>query len=182
MSRAWKFQNPDGLYFISFATVGWIDVFTRRVYNEIVVDSLNYSIENKGLELCAWVLMTNHMHWIARAAEGFAMPDIIRDFKKYTSKQILKAIEENDQESRKEWMLSIFKNAGSYNSNNSTFQFWRQDNKPIELIKPGQIENTLKYLHNNPVVAGFVNEPEQYLHSSATDYGGDAGLVKIQLL
>lgn len=113
MSRAWKFHNPNGLYSISFATVGWVDVFTRSVYKDILVDSLTFCIQQKGLELFAWVLMTNHLHLIANADENAEMPGILRDLKKYTSKQVLKSIEENPQESRKEWMLTIFKKAGS---------------------------------------------------------------------
>ena len=57
MSRAYKFQNPDGLYFVSFATIGWIDVFTRECYRNIVIDSLKYCQQSKGLELYAWCLM-----------------------------------------------------------------------------------------------------------------------------
>ena len=45
MSRKYKFYKPDGVYFVSFATVNWIDVFTRRVYKDIVVESLNYCIQ-----------------------------------------------------------------------------------------------------------------------------------------
>ena len=45
MSRKYKFYKPDGVYFVSFATANWIDVFTRRVYKDIVVESLNYCIQ-----------------------------------------------------------------------------------------------------------------------------------------
>ena len=126
MSRAYKFHNPEGLYFISFATVSWVDVFTRREYKDIVVESLRYCHKEKGLELFSWCVMSNHVHLIARAKEGYQLQHIVRDLKKYTSKQVLKAIESNPQESRKEWMLPIFKRAGTYNSNNKTYQFWQQ--------------------------------------------------------
>ncbi len=121
MSRAYKFNKPDGLYFITFATVGWVDVFTRRDYKDIVVDSLRFCQQEKGLLLFAWAIMSNHVHLIAEAAEGFKLQDIMRDFKKYTSKQIIKAIQEHPGESRKEWMLRIFREAGSGNSNNKDF-------------------------------------------------------------
>ena len=95
MSPAYKFHKPDGLYFITFATVSWVDVFTRRDYKDIVVESLKFCQKEKGLLLFAWVIMSNHVHLIAEAAEGFKLQDIVRDLKKYTSKQIIKAIEEH---------------------------------------------------------------------------------------
>ncbi len=182
MSRAYKFNNPAGLYFVSFATVGWIDVFTREIYRDILVESLKYCQASKGLEIYAWCLMTNHIHLIVRAKEGFLMPNIMRDFKKFTSKKIIEAILLNEHESRKEWMIAIFKSSGEYNSNNKNYQFWRQDNKPIELWSHDVIQQKLDYIHNNPVDAGFVAEPEHWRFSSAIDYGGGKGLIKILYL
>jgi len=77
--------------------------------------------------------MTKHIHWVASAELGYDLRSIVRDFKKFTARTLIEAIEYNNKESSKEWMLSIFKNAGNYNSNNSKHQFWRQDNKPIHL-------------------------------------------------
>ena len=90
MSNSYKFKNPERLYFISFATIGWIDVFTRNIYRDIVVQSLRYCQEYKGLDLYAWVIMTNHLHVVAEARAGFLLQNIIRDLKRHTSKQILK--------------------------------------------------------------------------------------------
>jgi REP element-mobilizing transposase RayT len=183
MSRAYKFKNEEGLYFVSFATVGWIDVFTRIMYKDIIVDSLKYCQKEKGLNLYAWVIMSNHIHLIAEAETGFLMPHIMRDLKKHTSKELIKAISNNMQESRKEWMLSIFKRAGEYNSNNKEYQFWQQDNRPIEIKTSAMIKQKLDYLHANPVVAGYVDKEEEYLYSSARDYHGTGkGLIDIMLL
>ena len=41
MSESYKIHN-DGLYFVSFAVVGWLDVFTKRAYQDILIDSLIY--------------------------------------------------------------------------------------------------------------------------------------------
>lgn len=78
------------LYFITSTVVDWMDVFTRPVYKHIVVDSLKYCQDHKGLELFAWVLMTNHLHMIAGANGTPQIGDVLRDFKKFTSKGILK--------------------------------------------------------------------------------------------
>lgn len=182
MSRAYKFHKPDGLYFITFATVSWVDVFTRRDYKDIVVESLKFCQKKKGLLLFAWVIMSNHVHLIAEAAEGFKLQDIIRDLKKYTSKQIIKAIEEHPGESRREWMLKIFREAGAANSNNKDHQFWQQHNKPIELGTNEMIERYVNYLHENPVVEGYVEHAEDYVYCSAPAIAGRRGLLKLEEL
>lgn len=172
MSRKYKFHNPEGVYFITFAVQGWVDVFTRNQYKDIIVDNLDYCQKNKGLELFAWCLMTNHLHLIARADDGHKLPDILRDFKKFTSKAVLRAIAENDRESRKEWLLNQFKTKDGN-------RFWRADNKPIELWSNEVIDQKLNYIHQNPVEEGLVFRAEDYVYSSATDYAGNNGLLDI---
>jgi len=107
---------------------------------------------------------------LAVSAKNNNLSNVLRDFKKFTSKQIIKAIQNNQYESRKDWMLTIFKNAGEANSRNSEFQFWRQDNQPMEIYSPKFVFQKLSYIHNNPVEAGLVEKPEHYLYSSAKDY------------
>ncbi|MFT3886321.1 MAG: transposase [Flavobacteriales bacterium] len=182
MSRAYKFYKPDGLYFITFATVAWVDVFTRREYKDIVVESLRFCQKEKGLLLYAWVIMSNHVHLIASAAEGHRLQDIIRDLKKFTSKQIIRAIEEHPGESRREWMLRIFRNAGTANSNNKDFQFWQQHNKPIELASNAMIGRYANYLHENPVKAGYVEHAEDYVYCSAPAIAGKPTLLELEEL
>lgn len=108
MSRNYKFHNPQGVYFVSFAVVEWVDVFTRNEYKDIIVESIDFCQKNKGLEIFAWCVMTNHVHLIIRAKAGCVLQDILRDFKKFTSKKIINAIKENPQESRREWLLDKF--------------------------------------------------------------------------
>jgi hypothetical protein len=105
--------------------------------------------------------------------------DLVREFKSYTSKQLIKLIEDSIQESRKEWLLDTFKKAGAANSNNKKYQFWQQHNQPIELWSNAVIQQKIDYIHNNPVVAGLVENEQDYLHSSARDYCDIKGLVKV---
>ena len=112
LSGGYKFRNPEGIYFVTFAVVEWVDVFTRSVYSDIVVESLDFCIKEKGLRLHAWCIMSNHVHLIISAEAGFKLSAILRDLKKYTSVRILKMLEENTKESRRNWMRWIFKVAG----------------------------------------------------------------------
>ena len=178
MSRNYKFHNPEGLYFISFAVVFWIDVFVRRIYFDCIVENLNKCIDNKGMEIYAWCIMPSHIHLVFKS--NIQKPDeLMRDFKSYTSKQLIALIEDNMLESRCEWLLNSFKKAASANSNNTKNQFWQQDNHPIELWSPAVIQQKIDYTYNNPVEAGFVEIASEYLYSSARDYCGVKGLVKI---
>ena len=141
-------------------------MFSRENYKEIFINSLKYCQENKGLQLHAWVIMTNHVHLII-SSESNKLQDIIRDLKKYTSKKIIASIQENTTESRKEWMLNLFGYAGKNNANNKDFQFWKQDYHPIELNSANKLKERLDYLHENPVRSGLVWEPWHYKYSSA---------------
>lgn len=176
-----KIINQHSLHFLTFTVVGWIDVFTRKRYKDILIESMKYCQKEKGLYLNAFVIMSNHMHIIAHSPES-KLSDIIRDFKKYTSKEIIKAITENPKESRAEWMLKLFKYYAKYNKNNATYQFWKQDNRPIELINPKWINQKINYIHLNPVRAGIVELPEQYVYSSARNYLGESGVLELELI
>jgi REP element-mobilizing transposase RayT len=175
MSRKYKFNNPEGLYFVTFATEGWTDVFTRNENKNILVDNLAFCQKHKGLELFAWCIMTNHVHLMARAIDGHLLQDILRDFKKFTAKAILKAIDENNRESRKEWLLKQF-------ASSEGNRFWRSDNKPIELWSNAVIDQKLNYIHQNPVEEGLVFKAEDYVYSSANDYASGKGLLDIWLI
>ncbi len=105
MSRNYKFYNPEGVYFISFAVVEWLDVFTRSEYKDIIIDSLHYCQKHKGMDIFAWCIMTNHVHLIFRSADGQKPELLLGDFKRFTSKAIVEAIKNNNRESRKEWLL-----------------------------------------------------------------------------
>lgn len=177
MSRNYKFYNPEGVYFISFAVVKWLDVFTRNEYKNILIDSLHYCQQEKGMEIFAWCIMTSHVHLIFRSNSGQAPELLIGDFKRFTSKAVVKAIKENPRESRKEFLLEQFLKAGRESSNVKTYQFWRHDNKPIELWSNKVIDEKLNYVHFNPVEEGIVFRPEDYLYSSALDYAGEKGLL-----
>ena len=96
MSTKYKFRNEEGLYFVSTAIVYWIDVFTRKIYKDLVIESLKYCIKEKGLVVYAYVIMSNHIHLIlSKENTKNTFSDILRDFKKYTAMQIIKSIKEN---------------------------------------------------------------------------------------
>ncbi len=152
---------------------------------EIFIESVRYCQQNKGLKLHAWCLMSNHAHLVFSRSGQYSHSDILRDLKKITSKNLIEAIENNPCESRKEWMLSIFRNAGQNKSNKIQTCIGAQVTnlrQQGELFSPAGTFQKIDYVHNNPVVAGIVSEPDHYLYSSARDYLGINGVLDVEIL
>ncbi len=126
--------------------------------------------------------MSNHLHLIARAAEGHNLADILRDFKKFTSKALVEAIAAEPTESRREWLLDRFHFQARLDRKVATAKFWQDGSHAVELISPALSLQKLHYLHQNPVRAQLVTEPEDYVFSSACSYAGKQGLLKVKLL
>ncbi|MFP5041356.1 REP-associated tyrosine transposase [Parasediminibacterium sp. JCM 36343] len=181
MPQGYQIYNQQAAYFLTFQVVEWVDVFTRPAYKNIVTDCFNFCRKNKGLQLFGYVIMTNHVHLIARAKESCQLSDIVRDFKKFTANQILPFLA-GTQESRRDWMLKRFGFGAAAHQRNSHYQFWTHENHAIELISAYFAQQKLAYIHNNPVRAAIVDKPEDYLYTSAMNYAGRKGLIEIDLL
>jgi putative transposase len=180
MSNRYKIQDPSGMYYITMSVVGWIDIFSRQRYRDIVIESLKYCQEDKGLNLHAYVIMTNHIHIVASPMAGFILTDIVRDFKKFTAKTIWSSIEK-EPESRREWLQYMFKYYGKHNAKEQVYQIWTHDNHPIVLWSKAVIAQKINYIHQNPVRAGWVLYPEQYIYSSASNYRDGKGIIDVKI-
>ena len=132
MSTKYKAQDADKAYFVTVTTVNWIDVFTRLNHKQTIIDSLKYCQKHKGLEIYAYVLMPSHLHMMCCAKEGFELPGIIRDFKKFTSKKIIQNIEE-EPESRREWILELFSRACEHLKRKQAYKVWQDGYHAEEL-------------------------------------------------
>jgi len=131
MSTAYQVEEQDKLYFLTFQVVYWIDIFTRKRYRDMIIDSLQFCQKEKGLEIFGYVIMSNHLHIIARSSTE-SLSKTIDDFKKFTSKQIIKSIQE-EPESRREWMLFMFDRAAQKHKRNKHYQFWTHENHAVFL-------------------------------------------------
>lgn len=172
MGYAYRIYNQQGVYFITCTVAQWVDVFTRREYADIVVNSLKHCRVHKGLEIFAWVIMSNHVHLIISCKEEHNLSDILRDFKKYTATQIVKAIESNPAESRKSWLLWLLKQ-------DDNISFWQKDNHAEEITTSVFFNTKLDYIHQNPVKAGITEKEEEYIYSSARMLYTGQGLISL---
>lgn len=178
----YRIYNQYAPHFVTFTVIDWIDVFTRPEYKQIIIDSLLYCREHKSLQIHAWCLMTNHLHMIISAGGEMSLSEIIRDFKRHTAKKILYDMEKNYTESRRKWMLWMFRKKGTSSINNEIYQFWTHHNRPKEIYSSRFFHQKANYIHYNPVKAGFCISPLHYPFSSALWYECREGLIEMDEL
>ncbi len=180
MSEKYKIRNPEGIYFVTCTVIHWIDVFTRKNHKISLVESLEYCQKENGLIIYAWCLMSNHLHMVVKSQKN-DISGTMRDFKKYTAREIIKNIKE-EPESRREWFLRAFEGAGKDLKRITKYKFWKDGNHPIELDTNELIEQKIEYIHQNAVEELIVANAEDYLYSSARNYAGMDGLLNIEMI
>ncbi len=125
--------------------------------------------------------MTSHLHLIVSSAQGHDLASTIRDFKKFTSRSLIRLIKEIP-ESRREWMLNKFSYEANRTQRGSDYILWKEGYHAKQIETNNFLDEKLDYIHNNPVEAGFVNVPEVYLYSSARNYAGKESVMNVDLL
>lgn len=181
MANRYKIRDESGLYFVTFTVIGWVDLFVRNAYRDCIIDSLKYCQKEKGLIVHAFVIMTSHVHLIVSSKEGFDLVATIRDFKKFTSKKLIALIKEIP-ESRREWILNKFAYEAQRIKRGSQYILWKEGYHAKQLETNAFIDEKLNYLHQNPVEGGFVSQADDYVYSSARNYGGELGVMEVELL
>ena len=171
MSQRYKVIDSTVPTFVTITIIDWVDLFIRPTYFKILDDSLNYCIANKELTLQAYVYMSSHIHLIISSQEN-ELQDIIRDFKKHTSKQFIKAIKESP-ESRREWLLAKFNYAAKRVKKGVNFKVWKDGFHPVILDTSKKIEQRINYIHYNPVASELVYHERDWKNSSYSVYEED---------
>ncbi len=156
MPSGYQIINQGAVHYMTFQIVFWIDIFSRESYREIVIDSLKYCQKEKGLEVFAFVIMSNHIHILARS-ETNSLSDTVRDFKKHTSKKIIEEII-NGNESRKEWMLNLFSYAAKRQNKLGKYQVWTHENHAVEVYSDKFVSDRINYI----LIAGIKIKKERW--------------------
>ena len=102
MADTYRVYDPGGVCFVTFTVHQWVDVFSRAVYVQLLLENLRYCQQNKGLQIYAWVVVGNHCHLIISVDNG-NLADLVRDYKKHTAKVLVEPIENNEQEEKYLW-------------------------------------------------------------------------------
>lgn len=153
--------NFEGVFLLTFTVVVWIDVFTREAYYDLLIKNLIFCQRNKSIEIFAYVIMPSHMHIIVRRNNGL-VNDWIRDYKSFTAKELLNLVHDNPKESRKEWLLYMFKYYAKASKQNKEYMFWQKTNHPTENFTASVMQQKIEYIHNNPVRSGIVTNAAYY--------------------
>jgi len=180
MRAGYAIRDQSLPHFLTFQVVDWVDIFSRQVYRDIVLESFSFCRKEKGLQIWGYVIMTNHVHCILCSTIN-NLSNTIRDFKRFTATHILEAVQ-LETESRRDWMLKRFEFAARSNVRSSKYQFWTHENHPIELQSAKFINQKLNYIHQNPVRAGFVKQSHEWLYSSASNYLLLPSLMEVDLI
>jgi len=180
MSSKYKVRDLEQVYFVTITIIDWVDLLSRPEYKNIIIESLKHCADNKGLNIHAFVIMSNHFHAILSSQET-PLENVIRDLKKYTSKELIKAVN-GINESRKEWLIKKFAFAANRVKKGINYKVWQDGFHPVALTNNKMIDERLNYIHDNPVVEGLVYKPEHYVYSSARDYAGGKGLLQLKLI
>ena len=173
----------EACYVLTLNTVDKIDVFVRPAYKQVVADALNYFIDAQGLTVYSWCLMSSHLHLVVRTKDGTAPAYFERDFKKLTTPQILKTLE-MEMDFRREWMMRHFEEYGKPLRRIEKFHLWQNCSSPLRIDgqQPRALLDRILHIHENPVREKIVELPEAYIFSSARDYAGIQGLVKVKVV
>ncbi|MEN6450897.1 MAG: transposase [Thermoguttaceae bacterium] len=159
-------------HFLTCTVVGWLPVFTRRETVEIILDSRRFLQQNGRLILYGYVILENHLHLIASADE---LARQIAEFKSFTARAIIELLE-----ARKVGLiLRQLERLKAKHKDDRTHQFWQEGSHPQQIDCDEMVWQKLEYIHNNPVVRGYVDDPLHWRYSSARNYAGQAGLVPV---
>ena len=162
------FTGQNYAYFVTWTLVEWVPLFSEANYRQIVLDALEYLRTNKKTQLNAFVIMSTHAHAILWPDQGIDLSDVIRDFKRYTSRAISsEAIRQNARE-----IIETFEKARNENRAQeiSKYQVWQEGSHPEAIFTEKFARQKMDYIHVNPVRAGIVKTADEWLYSSARAY------------
>jgi len=155
-------------HLITCTIVKWIPVFVSGPYFEIITKSLQHVREHRALALHACVIMPTHLHAVVTALRD-DLSDIMRDFKKFTSRAIYQCAEQ----SADDLLPWLFRQAAR-NEPHSRFKVWQDEFHPKMLFSEDVFRQKVEYVHANPVRSNLVTTPEHWYYSSAAFYTGSA--------
>ncbi|MDD3647679.1 MAG: transposase [Candidatus Dojkabacteria bacterium] len=155
-------ELKDRCYFITITVVDWIDIFTFESYFLLLISILKYYQLHNKLRLYGYVFMTNHIHLIAQCSD---MVKFLKGFKSFSTMQVKLLIKQDNRLYLKNLILKA-----KLNQRREKYSIWNYKNWPVLVESDYFFEQKLNYIHNNPVVKGFVEDPTDWKYSSARNY------------
>lgn len=164
--------EPDRPHFLTCTVVEWLPVFTRPEAVQIVLDAWRWLREHEGLRLYGYVVLENHLHFIAHSER---LDHCISRFKSYTVRQIIDHLRQRRMES----LLARLRFAKRLHKSDRDYQLWQEGVHAELIFSEAMMRPKLDYIHANPVRRGYVERPEYWRYSSAGHYAGQGGVIEI---
>jgi putative transposase len=159
-------------YFLTSTVVAWLPIFADPAMAMIVFNSWRFLQQQRRVKIFGYVLMENHLHWIAAHEK---LSERLGQFKSFTARQIIDALEAAGNKTLLE-QLSYYKLKHKVDQDR---QLWQEGSHPQQIQNPERMRQKLEYIHYNPVRRGYVDDPVHWRYSSARNYAGIPGLLEV---
>jgi len=159
-------------YFHTCTVVGWLPIFTRPNTTQIILDSWIYLQIHESFQLHGYVILENHLHFIASSENH---REHIKRFKSFTARKIINYLKEQ----KISFLLRELAFYKAKHKIDSQYQLWQEGTHPKQILDEKMMQQKLDYIHYNPVKRGYVDLPEHWRYSSARNYMGQKGLIEV---
>lgn len=166
--------EADKPHFMTCTVVEWLPVFTRPEMVQIIFDCWQFQRKNKGLKLYGYVILENHLHFVAQSPR---LDKCVQEFKSFSARQIIDTLKAQHIER----LLIQLRFAKCDHKTDREYQFWQEGVHAEMVFSEAIMREKLDYIHHNPVKRGYVDKAEHWRYSSARSYEGQTGLIDIDV-
>jgi REP element-mobilizing transposase RayT len=160
-------------YFLTCTVVAWLPLFNDPECAQILLDSWRFLQGERNVRIFGFVILENHVHWIAAAGD---LPAKLQHFKSYTARRIIDGLEKRGR-------ATLLGELGFYKARHKTDQdrqVWQEGSHPQQIQNEEMMIQKLEYIHHNPLRRGYVEDPVHWRYSSARNYAGMRGLIEVE--
>jgi putative transposase len=173
MTRSrYQIFDKEAPHFFTATIVAWLPIFSYPEFAKIVLDSWRFQQQERDFRLYGYVIMENHVHFIASAPD---LSDCVHRFKSFTARQIVDGLQERGYQT----LLAELQYFKARTKTDQQYQLWQEGSHPQQIGSDEMMIQKLEYTHNNPVRRGYVDDPVHWRYSSARNYVGMPGLLDV---
>jgi putative transposase len=174
MARSrYRIRSPHHPHFFTCTVVNWITLFNDPETVKIILDSWSFLQDQDRLKLYGYVILENHLHFIAESSD---LGKEVANFKSFTASKILALLQKNSRT----YLLDQLHRSKQHHKHDRIFQVWQEGSHPEMILSDEMLIQKLEYMHFNPVRRGYVDDPSYWRFSSAANYAGKPGLIKLK--
>ncbi len=175
MSRSrYRFGDEYYPHFMTSTIVAWLPVFSYPEFANVVLESWRFLQNSREIDLLAWVMLENHLHWIG---VGPKLPRRVAEFKSFTATAILRLMKTKGTKT----LLQELEYYKLKHKGDQQHQLWQEGSHPEIIETEAMMWQKIEYIHNNPLQRGYVDDPIHWRYSSAHSYAGQVGLVDVKV-